>query len=196
MRVENGWVGELSLLYEIMYLLHFEGHATFWEKQNTQYVIFDLNHIERLMGLLRQISLEPSRRRAKAIYEKQFSPTSTTGEYYLGFLMCYTIGLAIMKKVAEGKIRIFRPEEKILDFSELGKYLSEKREVYLQPLDPRSFKIAYAIISGLYTYQDFLKEYELACKELGFKKPLKFISSKLCNELFMNCHEGYRRYSE
>ncbi len=193
---KNRWLGCMSSLYTIFCNLFSEGLASFRQMSNADKFIFDLERIEKAKSAMEKIAKEPNKKKAEEIWFTELTPFFIrTGEYYMGAAMCYTVGLSLMMRKRKDKfISILSPEKKTLNIKDLDVYIARKKTVSIEPLDPDTYKETYKFLAAITYYTDFMKVYEDACKELGFKEPAKFIDPKFLERLTKVATNHYDRY--
>ncbi|MEK6938967.1 MAG: hypothetical protein AABX04_08060 [Nanoarchaeota archaeon] len=178
-------------IYEILCGLQTEGTAVFRDWQNRTSVPFDLKHIEKLKAMLIATSQMESKEEAEAFLEKRFHPTGETGEYYLGYLMCYFIGLSKLKKKrkAHPYLKVYVNGLVEIKFTDLNNFLSNFKVAKLEALDPLTFKETYAYLSTIKDHKKLILNYLAACKELGLKEPVIFFDMNFYNLLLKNAQK-------
>ncbi len=175
-------------VYEVLCGIHTEGTAVFRDWQNRSYVEFNLPQIQKLKALLEAASKLETKEEAEALLEKRFHPTGETGEYYLGYLMCYFIGLSKLKRKREKDpfLIVYNPKPRKIKFSDLNPFLLESKRVRLEALDPLIFKETYAALSAIKDHKKFILTYLAACKDLKLKEPVRFFNMGFYKLLFNN----------
>ncbi|MFA6461456.1 MAG: hypothetical protein WCV90_04250 [Candidatus Woesearchaeota archaeon] len=175
-------------IYEVLCGIQTEGTAVFRDWQNRVYVDFNLPQIQKLKALLIAASKLETREEAEALLEKKFHPKGETGEYYLGYLMCYFIGLSKLKKKrkTDPSLNVYVTKPGRIEFSDLNKFLFESKVVRLEPLDPLTFKETYATLSAIKDHKKFILTYLAACKELKLKDSVRFFDMDFYNLLLEN----------
>jgi hypothetical protein len=187
--------GSASFIYIALCNLHDEGIAILAEKQNSDYIIFDLNKIKYSLKQLIKVSEINDPLEAEDKFENDFRPTSDSGDYYLGFIMCFTIGLWI-KKINERNLKyinIIKPKKEVIELKKLNSYLIEKKFVCLENLNHYDYMQTFSKLKGM-NHKTFFNTYEKACKELGFKYPVKFINSKFIDNISNKANFNFWEY--
>lgn len=179
--------GSFSIIYEFLSDLYTEGIASFQERQNANKVLFDLDKIEYCRNNLLLTADKIRKSTARRFYDKAFED-SQLGPYYLGYLMCYFIALAKIKKKRPAIQAIF-PKKKVIDFKKLNFYLQTNRKVYLEQLDQKTFAETYAQLSKIDNFGNFIKIYREACRELDLKEPVFFFDSNFYQNLISKCKQ-------
>ncbi len=185
----------ISVLFEVYTLLHLEGVACFYEWQNMPYVEFDLGKITKEMGILAKISLTTDFKEAERLYDEEFSPTGRSGEYRIGYIMCYIIGLSLMMRTRSGNpvLRLFSPDETI-HISELQGHILKKRKVRLEQLDAHTMKSVYMMLARVKSHTHFIEMYMKACDALHLKKPVMFIDLNTLKKMYVVLTREYGAY--
>jgi hypothetical protein len=155
----------LPVIYERFCNLYTEGIAMFIEKKKSATVLHDSSVNKKLVQSLEKMSLAASKKEADDIYLAEFCPDSETGEYYMGYMMCYFIGLSIAKK--NGKDTIKTGKKSSIALTGLKDYLAQSQKVLLDQLDEKNYNETYSILSRMNHYTEFLNAYYAACRELG-----------------------------
>jgi hypothetical protein len=171
-----------KLIYTGLCDLLDEGIAVFQEKEYIDTISWDVEKAYDLAQTLELVAKVNNPARAKNLYDKEFNPDSNTGVYYLGNLMCTTIGLALMKREAERKrqdatIQVWSPEWKTIPMRDLGRYLAKNQQVKFAQLDREAFADTYELIDDR-NHGEFFRLYFQACDELGFQGKVRFFSEK------------------
>ncbi|MBI4152168.1 hypothetical protein HY495_00525 [Candidatus Woesearchaeota archaeon] len=184
MRVNPKKIGALPVVYEILCNLYTEGIAVFQEKRYARYIKFDLNKIELIRREIEVISVMKDKRRAQERYERVF-PDSESGEYYLGFMMCFCIGLSLAQK-ENAILSILAPRKETIPYAELNSYILQNRNFVAAQLSPNIFVKTYTKLSAITTFQKFVNEYLHSCRELGLEQPVQFIDKKWITKIIRN----------
>ncbi len=191
----EAWKGSFPLLFEVLCNLYSEGIATFVENRKANQVEVDFKQIRQLKSGLSKLSLLNKKSDAERLVEKEFRFTVESGEYYLGRLMCYFIGLNLLRQkktevlvLSQGKLRLL--------FTELGAFLEKHGLVKLEPLDESTFKEAYVKLSQIKHHREFINLYTKACQELGLKDSLRIVDLKFYHKLLNNAAGSYKHCRE
>jgi hypothetical protein len=129
------------------------------------------------------VSLIANRKKASDFYADAFRD-SEGGSYYLGFLMCYFIGLSNMKKGTG--IRILKPRDDLIPLTELDKLIAENKIIYFAPLDQKTFERTYNELKDISHFGKFVKRFDSACRELGILDKNIFFSKDFMKMLLKN----------
>lgn len=191
----GAWKGNLPVLFEVWCNLYAEGIATFVENRKANQVEIDFKQIQKLKQLLSKISLLVKKSEAERLVEKEFRATAESGEYYLGRLMCYFIGLSILKQ-KKTEVLVLSQGKLNLPFAELGLFLEKHSSVKLESLDEATFKEAYAKLSQIKHHREFITLYTKACQELGLKDSLRIVDTKFYHKLLNNGAGNYKHCRE
>jgi len=187
------WSAGFPILFELLCNLYTEGIASFRERRRSKYVIFDKDHAEKLVKALEKIANAKDPEEASNITENEFRPHSGTGEYYLGHLMCYFIGLRTMKKNrTDGMIEVAAPKKTKIKFEQLNEFLLTNKNAKIEQLDTKTYEETYAMLSTIKHHTIFLKEYAKACDELGLKKPVMFFDIDFYKKLIAKATKKYK----
>ena len=173
----NNWLGCMAPLYTIFCDTYTEGVAMFAETQHRESFSIEQPRLKTMYGTLCAIARETDAGRAEKMSDKEFTPTSQDGTYYLGRLMCYTIGLA--RQLHNGSIRSLSPEQRWLDNRSIGAYLRENLTVSLAGLEPDVFSDTLKELQGIRHHRQFIKAYTQACDYLGLVRPIRFLDQEL-----------------
>ncbi|MBI4981051.1 hypothetical protein HZC30_05855 [Candidatus Woesearchaeota archaeon] len=191
----EAWKGSFPALFEVWCNLYAEGLATFVENRKANQVEIDFKQVQKLKLGLIKLSLLNKKSDAEKLVEKEFRSTAESGEYYLGRLMCYFIGLSFLKQkktevlvLSQGKLK--------LPFTELGLFLEKHSSVKLEQLNEETFKEAYAKLSQIKHHREFIALYTKACQELGLKDSLRIVDTKFYHKLLNNAAGSYKHCRE
>ncbi|MBU0980475.1 MAG: hypothetical protein KJ709_06725, partial [Nanoarchaeota archaeon] len=210
-KVEAGlWLESVDKIYQIFSNLYCEGIAIFVENWNAKLVNFNLEDISRAQGTLRLMSKLDSRRKAEQMYNRKLSPHIDEGEFYLGYMMCYLIGLSRWKKkgakpfrktgdkglmeahfknphkyrtVNEGGEERQEPLFEEISWNEFRGYLQRMRKVYMQQLSPQVLRETYDELKDIDHHRQFIRRFEKACDDLGFSGELRFFDRDYYREI-------------
>jgi hypothetical protein len=187
--------GSAAVIYASICNLYDMGLATLNESKYSQEVKFDLNSIGSHIGILIKISKCRTNKEAYDTYENEFAPNGRVGEPYLGRLMCYTIGLGILKRNRKSNpvIGIISPAKISISFSKLNDYLQSEKVASLEPLDVNTLNETFALLRGI-THRQFLELYFTACADLGFNFPSAIIDRKIFQEILENASLDYKYF--
>lgn len=176
----ESWKIGFPELVELFCNLYTEGLATFVESRRSNYVAFELPKIRGICGCLEKISQAKEQKEVKDLLEKELRANYESGEYYLGHLMCYFIGLNILRKKRKDFpfVQIHSQGKLGLPFVELNKFLQRYPMVKLEQLDKETFQETYEVLSKLTHYQQFFQLYAEACRELKLSEPVLFLSPR------------------
>ncbi len=191
----GAWKGGFPVLYEVLCNLYAEGIATFVENRKANHVEVDFRQILKLRQLLSKISALVKKSEAEKLVEKEFRATAESGEYCLGKLMCYFVGLNIWKQEKSGVLVLSQGRLK-LPFAELGLFLEKHPQVKLESLDEATFKEAYAQLSQIKHHREFIALYTKACQGLGLKDSLRIVDLKFYHKLLNNAAGNYKHCRE
>jgi len=193
----NQWLGCMSQLYGIFCNIYTEGLATFINRRYGARIIFDLPKIEKHMELLEKIAKTPDKEKSIRIYEDEFRPTFYNGEYYVGYLMCCTIGINLLRqKPGRFKaVHILHPKDEWISFKDLDRFLHEHKVVQIEFLDQETFNQTYTLLTKINDQREFIRLYTRACDELGLTWPAKFYDFKFFDHLKRLATKYYERYS-
>jgi len=184
MKVNPKKIGALPVVYEILCNLYTEGIAVFQEKRYARYIKFDLDKIELIKREVEAISVMKDKRRAQERYERVF-PDSEGGEYYLGFMMCFFIGLSLAQK-ENATLSILAPRKETISYTKLNSYILEDRNFVIAQLSPEIFVKTYTKLSSITTFQKFVNVYLQSCRELGLGRLVQFIDKPWITKIIKN----------
>ncbi len=191
----EAWKESFLVLFEVWCNLYAEGIATFVENRKANEVEIDFKQIQKLKLLLIRLSSLGKKSDAEKLVEKEFRFTVESGEYYLGRLMCYFIGLSALKQ-KQTELAVLSQGKLKLPFVELGLFLEKHSSVKLGPLDELTFKETYAKLSQIKHHREFIIMYTKACQELGLKDSLRIVDTKFYHKLLNNAAGSYKHCRE
>jgi hypothetical protein len=205
----NAWLGSALPIHAMLCNIYTEGFGKFKESKNAQSVPVSISYIQEAKRLMEKIAGTKSAKKAHQLWDDILTPTSTTGEYYIGWIMCYFIGLSIMRKKQPDSLLLFsqqktskwlisfrdrrdlkRPDEKMqsknefqLPFDQLQGFLASAKQCFLEQLTPDIFDETKKELDNIMYFDEFIARYEQACKDLGFKPPVKFFDLAFAHRL-------------
>lgn len=191
----EAWKGSFPVLFEALCNLYAEGIATFVENRKANEVEIDFKQIQKLKLLLNRLSSLGKKSDAEKLVEKEFRFTVESGEYYLGRLMCYFIGLSILKQ-KQAEVMVLSQGKLKISFVELGLFLEKHSLVKLESLDEITFKETYIKLSQIKHHREFITMYTKACQELGLKDSLRIVDTKFYHKLLNNVAGSYKHCRE
>lgn len=177
------WNKGLIHLYSLFCNLYTNGLAMFVEAQHRDRILLDLKTIKNFRRNMMVLASIQQAKKAEEFYIKNLETTEM--QYGMGLLMCYFIGLNILRKA--GKIKFLTAYTKAgkesLGIGEINAFIRKHKKLYLQNLDPLTYRETYSLLSGLNGFKPFLQLYEQACNELELDETVKIIWWSFYKEL-------------
>ncbi len=184
----------LFYLYLAFENLRVEGFAEFREKSNMTSVQINMGWIRSFRPNLLEMIKHAEEEKAEEFFEAHFGAAAYAGNaYYCGRVMCYTIGLAILRRmpgevrhIEKGNREYFLKKDRTKGFSillgnkafpitEIEKAMNSSTIFYATPLPEDIFKMAYNLISTT-RYRQFIRLYEKACDDLGISEKNRVVT--------------------
>ena len=155
----------------------------FVEAQYRDRILVDLNTIKNFRRNMMILAGIQQAKKAEEFYIKNLETTEM--QYGMGLLMCYLIGLNILRKA--GKIKFLtaytKKGKKSFGIGEINASIRDYKTLYLQNLDPSTYGETYKLLAGLNSFKSFLQLYEQSCNELGLDETVKIIWWSFYKEL-------------
>ncbi len=228
-REKHERIVELNENHSIYYLyltfenLRVEGFAEFREKFQSISVPFYIEPIRNFRSRIQALIKITDEEGAEAFYEENFGAAAyAKNTYYLGRIMCYTIGLAIFKKftgetrkLENGNREYFLKKDRIkgdkskgysvfvptgtvkitFPILDLNNAMNLAPIVYASQLPPDVLEATYNQINGL-KYRQFIREYEKACNELGISDNNRIVTYAFFDQMKKEATNWYEKRRE
>lgn len=163
----------VSVLYSTLFELMSEGGGEFFDKQCAEFVVFRKNQIDMFKRNMEVLSAIGNVEEAKAFWYSKLSCANIWGNYYIGRLMFFTIGLSLLPKKSRiivngvetlpGKLNSMMNNENVKIANYSSEHIKFTKE-YVDSFTKRKF------------YRIFIQLYENACKTLGIAKNYRVIT--------------------
>lgn len=169
------WNKGLVHLYTLFCNLYTEGIAMFKEAQNMDRISIDLDAINIFKENMIKLARIQQAKKSEEFYIENLE--TTEGQYGMAFLMCYFIGLNILRKAGRTKFLTAYTKKGVegVGIGELNDFIKKHKKLHLQNLDSLTYKATYNLLESLNSFKQFLQLYEQACNELGLGKTARII---------------------
>jgi hypothetical protein len=212
---KQDWSDYMANTYQAITNIFIEGSANFAENKGGFQIPFDKKAINKIKEIMITMSKSQNKKVEAFLFNELFNfkldrYRNVSGPGYIGYFMCYFIGLSFHK--SKGKIFSgAHVGDKKITFPYFKEFLNENNNIKFNPLDDETYRITYEAISSVSrkasssdlnnasgeifskpfrTYVGFIKLFEEACKNLDVEP---FFTINDLNTLKKNVLEKYQK---
>ncbi len=179
-------------LYLVFENLRVEGIAEFRDKSGMPRVEFKTENIRSFRIRIEQLIKMRRARDAEAFYEQNFGAGAYGSLYYVGRLMVFTTGLAVLKKEGKAKMAtIILPNKTTLPITGIEQAMNSSYFDVTQ-LPPDIFNQTFNMV-GERRYREFVDLYEWACNELRISERNRIVTRAFFDRMKKEATNWYEK---